>query len=53
MLVRIYTESARKMPALDIMALTRCEGDDEGVGTAAKGKIGFKDHLIDGLTCKL
>ena len=53
MLVRMYTESARRTPGLEIMALTRCEGDDEGVGTAAKCKIGYKDNLIDRLTCEL
>ena len=51
--MKMYTESARRTPGLEIMALTRCEGDDEGVGTAAKGKIEFKDHLINGLTCEL
>lgn len=53
MLVRMYTESARRMRGLEIVALTRCEGDDEGVGTAAKGKIRFKGDLIEGLTCEL
>ena len=38
MLVRMYAERARRLRGLEIVALTRCEGDDEGVGTAAEGK---------------
>jgi hypothetical protein len=44
MLVKMYMESARRLRGLEIAALTRCEGDDEGVGTAADGKTGFTDQ---------
>jgi hypothetical protein len=40
---RIYTESARRVCGFEKVALTRCEGEEEGVGTAVEGKIGFKD----------
>jgi hypothetical protein len=43
MLVRMYNESARRVCGLERAALTRWEGEEEGVGTAVGSKIGFKD----------
>jgi hypothetical protein len=43
MLVRMYKENARRVCGLEMAALTRWEGEEEGVGTAVEGKIGFKD----------
>lgn len=42
MLVRMYNERARRVCGLERAALTRWEGDEEGVGTATGRKIGFK-----------
>jgi hypothetical protein len=43
MLVRMYNESARSVCGLERAALTRWDGEEEGVGTAVEGKFGFKD----------
>ena len=43
MLVSMYKESARRVCGLEMAALTRWEGEEEGVGTAVEGKIRFKD----------
>ena len=37
-LVRMYNESVRRVCGLEKATLTRCEGEEEGVGTAVKGK---------------
>ncbi len=39
----MYNESARRVCGLEKATLTRCEGEEEGVGTAVECKIGFKD----------
>ena len=43
MFVRMYNERARRACGLESATLTRWEGEEEGVGTAVEGKIGFKD----------
>ena len=43
MLVKMYNENARRVCGLERAALTRWEGDEEGVGTAVGGKIESKD----------
>ena len=39
MLVRMYNESVRRVCGFERAALTRCDGEEEGVGTAVEGKI--------------
>jgi hypothetical protein len=43
MLVKMYNESARRVCGFERAALTRWEGEEESVGTAVGGQIGFKD----------
>jgi hypothetical protein len=52
--VSMYTESARRVCGLEKATLTRCEGEEEGVGTAVESKIGpYSSISVDGLTCEL
>jgi hypothetical protein len=50
---RMYTANARTVVGLENATLKRCEGEEEGVGTAAQIRSWVQSNCVDVLTSKV